>query len=377
MSQAIYFSREGHVGRVMLDRPAALNALSLPMIKAFYKQLMAWNKDPSVHAILLEAKHCRAFCAGGDVRFIYEQHQKHDPNAPTSSRAQRGISNSQEEIPRCARDDVGADSVILDFFWHEYRLNALIASLKKPYIALMNGITMGGGVGIGLHGSHPVATEKFIFAMPETAIGLFPDVGASYLLSRLPSSLGTYLALTGSRLTASDALKVGLVNHVIPESSMPDLIRNLLASDLSQNAGVVVSRCLDAVRVLPVLLPSMDDALEQRIHQCFAHQTVEEIMLALKACDDVWARETEAQLLQCSPLSLKVTLMQLQKAKSLDVFECLQMDEVLVKHFMQGHDFFEGVRARLIDKDKTPHWQPATLDAVTIERVAAQFVSFM
>lgn len=338
----IYFERKKHLGIITLTRPEALNALSLPMIKAFYKQLMTWKKDSSVHAVVLTAEGERAFCAGGDVRWLYQMGRQ-DP------------------------------TVVDDFFFHEYRLNLAIGTFDKPYIALLNGLTLGGGVGIGLHGSHPIATERFVFGMPETAIGLFPDVGASHLLSRLPGGLGMYLALTGQRLSMPDALSVGLVKYAVPEKSCQDIIENLAASDLTQDPMLAVDRCIGAVRLEPDVLPSMDKAYIQMIKQSFTQPTLAAILGALTELNTPWALETFDRMKTLSPMSLKVTFLQMQKASVLNLAQCLEMDAQLVKHFVRGHDVYEGIRAAVIDKDKTPHWEPTQLEHISEEQVNAYF----
>lgn len=344
MEKGIGFIREKHIGRIVLSRPEALNALTLSMIKAFYKQLLAWKRDTSILAVILEAAPGRAFCAGGDVRWLYEMGKKQDP-------AQ------------------------LEFFWHEYRLNALIGTFGKPFISLMNGITMGGGVGIGLHGSHPVATEQFVLAMPETAIGLFPDVGASYLLSRLPSGLGMYFALTGRRMMPADALSLGLVKYLIPESSLADLLKNIIELEASDVFEQEINHCFDMVRLAPGSLPTMSQDELNWIETSFTQDSLEAVLAKLKKMDTAWAKETSTLMQQLSPMSLKVTFKQIQQATQLSFKACLAMDEVLVKHFMQGQDFYEGVRALLIDKDKTPTWHPATLAEISDDMVGAYFSS--
>ena len=200
MTQDILFTCEKHIGVVTLNRTKALNALTFQMLVALHDQLQLWDDDPAIHAIVVKAAEGRAFCAGGDVRLIY----------------QFGLDANPQKM---------------EFFAHEYRLNHFVHTLKKPYIALMDGITMGGGVGISLHGSHPVATERFRFAMPETGIGFYPDIGASYLLSRCPGSFGVYLGLTGSQLGAADANALGLVKHVIGSEQLPAVMCDLVEAD--------------------------------------------------------------------------------------------------------------------------------------------------
>ena len=340
MTTDLQFTQEGHIGIITLSRPQALNALTLSMIQAMQQQLHLWQQDDAIHAVVVQAEQGKAFCAGGDVRWLYET----------------GITKSPEQ---------------LQFFWHEYRLNHFIHQFKKPYIALMNGITMGGGVGISLHGSHPVASENFSFAMPETGIGFFPDIGASYLLARCPGEMGIYLGLTGSRLNAGEAMTMGLVNRVVAAEDFPRLVETLIESDLSEDASRVVNHCLDNYAI-----SKSDVPIERRlntINSCFNGETVELIISALHAKDDIWCEGVANQLSQKSPLSLKITLEQIRRAKSMTMAECIKMDYCLVEHFMRDYDFYEGVRALLVDKDKSPKWRPNSLERVTDAKVGDYF----
>lgn len=330
MTAGILFEQQKHIGVIRLARPQALNAINLPMVKAMQQQLSAWQVDDSIHAVVLEAEPGKAFCAGGDVRWLYETGLARDPEQ-------------------------------MQFFWHEYRLNHFIHQFGKPYIALMDGITMGGGVGISLHGSSPVASERFVFAMPETGLGLFPDIGASYLLSRCPGRVGVYLGLTGNRLTAQDARVAGLLRHVIPAERFSRIVPGLQALDLSQQAQQQVDALLTGLSVVEeaALTAELPD-----INRYFAAHTVADIMASLQQGGSDWAATMAASLRQKSPTSLAVTLAQIERAASLNLAECLQMDYGLVKHFMADKDFYEGVRALLIDKDKNPHWQPLKDDTL-------------
>jgi len=325
----LIFTQERHLGLITLNRPQALNALTFSMILALQQQLTAWATDSSIHAVAIRAVEGKAFCAGGDVRWLYE-----------AGRAQ----NSQQ----------------LEFFRQEYHLNQFIYDYSKPYIALMDGITMGGGVGISLHGSHPVASERFVFAMPETAIGFFPDIGASYLLARCPDQIGLYLGLTGNRIQAADAYEFGLVKQVIRSEDFSDVLHALIEADLSIDANKQVTDCLSEF-AMPVL-PLMSTETRELIAGCFNAKNIESIMSALGERNEI---ELVDNLNQKSPLSLKITLQQLRQAEKQTLSDCLKIDTILVKHFMQGHDFYEGVRALLIDKDKLPRWQPSTLTQVT------------
>ena len=344
MNDEVLFNEVKHLGIITLNKPSALNALSLTMICAIKVQLECWQKDSTVKAVVIRAMPGKAFCAGGDVRHLYE-----------------------------AR--LAQDAQQMQFFQEEYELNHLIGHLGKPYIALMDGITMGGGAGVSLHGSHPVASERFIFAMPETSIGFFPDVGASFFLTRCRDFLGVYLGLTGARLKAGEALDAGLVKYVVPSARMDDLIESLSLKDWSGNGAAVVDACIRVFHEPPDLSEchGASTLLNNKISACFCYETVEEITGALLDMGDDWALKTYELLLQKAPLSLKVTLAQLQKAKGLPLEECLRMDFILANHFMKSHDFYEGVRALLVNKDKNPHWQPKALEYVSKDLVASYF----
>ncbi|MBA2648021.1 MAG: enoyl-CoA hydratase/isomerase family protein [Legionella sp.] len=339
MSQELLFSQEGHLGIITLNRPKSLNALTLDMILELQKQLHSWKQDTVVHAIVIKACAGPVFCAGGDVRWLYES----------------GFSDPKEQ---------------LTFFWHEYRLNHFIHHLGKPYIALMDGITMGGGVGISLHGSHPVASEKFVFAMPETGIGFFPDVGASYILNKCSDAFGIYLGLTGSRLNHHQAKQAGLSIPMVQAAQMPDLVHCLTQADLSQDSYGRVDAC---IKSYSTTVPNQTDLPNTLINICFSQPSLELIIKTLEKSEDVGAQEIIAVLAKKSPLSLKVTLDQLQRAKGKSLEDCLTMDYTLAQHFMHDKDFYEGVRALLVDKDKNPKWHPSTLKLVSQDTVFNYF----
>ena len=338
MTEDIHFTQEQHIGLVTLARVQALNALTLPMILALQQQLQIWQEDDNIHAVVVKAAPGKAFCAGGDIRSLYD-----------------GRGDPQQ----------------MQFFWHEYRLNHFIHHFKKPYIALMDGVTMGGGVGISLHGSNPVASERFIFAMPETGIGFFPDIGASYLLARCPGHLGTYLGLTGNRLGARDAQALGLVKHLISSNKFQSALENLKELDLSTNAHAKVDACLQQFAMPDEAAPILE--LQSIIDSCFGGNDVESIFKMLAKSDNPWLGEILNTLKHKAPLSLKITLAQIQKAKSMTMADCVKMDYCLVGHFMRDHDFYEGVRALLIDKDKKPQWLPESLALATNAKVADYF----
>ncbi|MDP3704983.1 MAG: enoyl-CoA hydratase/isomerase family protein [Legionellaceae bacterium] len=341
MNMDLIFTQERHIGLVSLNRPQALNALSLSMIRALQQQLTLWQNDHTIHAVVIRAVEGKAFCAGGDVRWLYETGRAHDP----------------EQMP---------------FFWHEYRLNQYIHDYPKPYVAMMDGLTMGGGVGISMHGSHPVASERFIFAMPETSIGFFPDIGASHLLTRCPDHVGMYLGLTGNRVNAQDAYDLGLVKHVIRSDAFSDALHALIDANLSSDAAAGVTTCLQSFAA-PVLSSSLSEEQRGFIAHCFKKPDVESILAALNEENGEWHRDILTNLNYKSPLSLKVTLKQLQQAEHLTLADCLRVDSCLVQHFMRDHDFYEGVRALLVDKDKTPHWEPEGLANVNEGMVSRYF----
>lgn len=365
-------------GRIILNRSKAYNALSFSMIQKIYKSLLNFEEDQNIKLIIISSNSEKAFCAGGDVKWLYALNKNEDAKETCNkveNKIAKKLYSQQFDFPRGAsRESSGVYVVVnedaketcnkaedkiaksMEFFMQEYRLNAYIPKLKKPYISIMNGLTMGGGVGIGLHGSHPVATESFVFAMPETAIGLFPDVGASYLLSRLPNGIGMYLALTGKTINAFTAYKLGLVKYVIKDVDIQSCIQKLTNSSSDD-----IDYCLGSFHVNT----EMEFLPVDYIKECFTQTSLEEIIKALKKLNNEWAQQILQTLQAYSPMSLKVTFLQIQKAKHKNLESCLKMDKQLVKHFVQGHDFYEGIRAMLIDKDKTPHWRPKTLDEVT------------
>jgi len=331
----IRFHRDGAFAIVTLDRQQALNALTLEMANRLERQLIAWSGDDAVSATVIRSAGGRAFCAGGDIRALYEARSRNDP-------------------------DAGA------FFRAEYRLNHRIKTYGKPFVALIDGIVMGGGVGLSIHGSHRVVTERCRFAMPETGIGFFPDVGGSWFLPRCPGALGTYLGLTGARLGAADMLYCGLATHHVPSERL-----TAIAAGIGRHAGTI-----EALLDRNAEDPGPATLAEHRstIDRCFAAPTVEDILSNLDADGTPWARETASLLRQKSPTSLKVTLRQLEIGRKLTSFaDAMRMEYRLARHFMAAADFYEGIRAAVIDKDQAPRWQPASLASVSDEDVARYF----
>ena len=347
MTDDVRFEIQGAIGCITLDRQRALNSLTLEMIRAMQVQLDAWAEDPNVGAVLIEGAGEKSFCAGGDVVTVRR------------SRLEEGETGKPTQL-------------MLDFFGEEYCLNRSISDYPKPYIALLDGVTMGGGVGISVHGTFRIATERTLFAMPETGIGLFPDVGGGWFLPRCPGELGTYLALTGAPVKAADCLYIKAATHFVPSDRLPALRAELLALDLKGDAAGRISVLLSEHAA-----SGGDAPLEDRravIDKAFAHDRIEDILAALKADGGNFGEETAALLEHRSPTSLKVTLEMVRRgARCASLAEDLEMEFTMVQSFLIADDFFEGVRALLVDKDRAPKWSPSTLEAVTPEAVAAYF----
>ena len=341
MSMDIRFDRQGPLGIVTLDRPQALNALTLEMAAALDDRLAAWAEDADVAAIVIRSAGGRAFCAGGDIRALYEAGRRRDP-------------------------------YVRDFYRTEYRLNHRIKTYRKPYIALIDGIVMGGGVGLSVHGSHRVVTERCQFAMPETGIGFFPDVGGSWFLPRCPGQLGTYLGLTGARLGAADILYCGLATHYVASDDLARVQSALEQVLWRDDRRLAVTTLLDRMAGDPGAPPLARH--REAIDRCFAGDTIEEILSRLALEKTAWADETMAVLQRKSPTSLKVTLRQLRLGNGLgDFAAAMRMEYRMALHTVAGRDFYEGVRAAVIDKDQAPQWQPATLAEVSEEAVGRYF----
>ncbi|ACI98752.1 enoyl-CoA hydratase/isomerase family protein [Rhodospirillum centenum] len=348
LTQDVLCETRGPLGLVTLNRPKALNALTLGMIRVLDPQLQAWARDPAVTAVLIRGAGDRAFCAGGDVRAVHDD----------------GLAWKKGESD---------GALTRDFFREEYILNHRIKRFPKPFVALLDGITMGGGVGLSVHGSHRVVTEKTLFAMPETGIGLFPDVGGTYFLPRLPGRIGTYLALTGARLKAVDLLHTGIATHHVPGDRLDTLVDDLAAAlGRGGAAPEAVSAVLDRHASEPAG-EALIEPFRHEIDHSFAFSSVEEIMAALEQYGTGWSQETARTMAGLSPTSLKVTLKQMRVGEGLDFDACMQLEYRMTQAFMAGHDFYEGIRAVLVDKDRTPRWQPATLAEVTEEMVNRHF----
>lgn len=334
----ILFGREGSLATLTINRPRALNALTLDNYRRIAPALRAWSTDPSVHAVAVRGAGGRAFCAGGDVRAVYE--------------AGRGIG--------------GSPDLTAVFFREEYELIQRIHHFPKPYIAIIDGITMGGGAGISVNGAYRIATEHTLFAMPETGIGLFPDVGATRFLNRCPGHVGRYLGLVGARLNAADTIYCGFATHYVTRDRIEQLLAALAGSKTDRRT---IDEAIDRFVTDPGHAALA--ALQPAIDRCFASDSVEGILdaLATEAADTGahagWAEETRVSLLAKSPTSLKITLRQLTIGQDYGLDAALALEYRLTQHVMAAHDFYEGIRAVLIDKDQKPQWCPATLAEVS------------
>ncbi len=330
----ILFERRGAAGVITLNRPKALNAVTHGMVLELRAQLEAWANDPAVTRVVIMAHGERAFSAGGDIRHLYDL----------------GRAGKKAEMLRFWRD--------------EYPLNAAIKNYRKPYVALIDGIVMGGGVGISVHGSHRVAGDRFSFAMPEVGIGFFPDVGATWFLPRMPGELGCYCGLTGERFDAADAIAAGIATHRISSARFPELLDALTGT----------------VPVHAVLAAFGEPAGEGKIvvkgtiiDHIFAGDGVEDILAALDREGGDWAQKTAAAIRGKSPLSLKLALAQVRRGKVWDFETCMRVEFRIVSRIIEGHDFYEGVRSVIVDKDNRPRWLPATLAEVSEAEVEWHF----
>ena len=340
-TEDVIVSQRGHIGFLLLNRPKALNALTRDMCVTIKKQLDEWAMDDSVGAVIIEGEGDRSFCAGGDVL----------------------------KVAQAAKD---GDNEGRLFFRDEYRMNAAIFHFPKPYVALLDGITMGGGVGISIHGRYRVTTERTMFAMPETNLGLIPDVGGSYFLPRLPGKLGLYLALTGYRARAADCLYTNIATHYVPSEALTEMKARLVEAPLPMGpaeVGVILDD-FSAKREEQAPLA----AIRQQIDTHFSHESVGAIIDSLMAGSNEWERETYKDLLTKSPTSLELSFEAHRRGASLTLDQCLQMEYRIVNRILEmDPDFLEGVRAILIDKDRNPVWSPARLADIDHDAIAAHF----
>ena len=344
MGDEVLFEQRGAAGIITLNRPQALNAFGIATVRAMRPKLKEWAGDPSVTRVIIRAAGERAFAAGGDIRALYDLHK------------------------------AGRTEEAIDFWREEYQLNIEIKRYPKPYIALIEGICMGGGVGLSLHGKYRVAGDKYLFAMPEVSIGLFPDVGATHALPRLPQRAGMFLVLTGARLGPGEGMAFRLATHRVPSAQFPSLLEALC-----ENKDV--EKTLNAFAVDPErnkLAPRMP-----LIERAFSGVTVERVVQNLEreaggsGDDATFARQQAETILTKSPTSLKIAHEQMRQGATLDFNGAMRAEFRIVNRVARGHDFYEGVRAVLVDKDNQPRWNPSRLEDVSAAAVASHFAPLM
>lgn len=338
---------QGSVGHLILNRPDALNSLNLEMVRALQKQLTAWAVDDTIKAVVLRANGERAFCAGGDIRSLYDSY--------------------------LAKDDR-----YVAFFEEEYALDLFIHEYPKPFIALMHGYVLGGGMGLVQGASVRIVSEKARLGMPEVAIGYFPDVGGSYFLPRLPHRFGYWMGITGQHVNAADSLAMELADVFISQHSFVDLLEALAQANWETgSAEEVVSNIIDDfAETLPEDIEVAQRAIQ--INQHFRHASLTEILasLATETEHKTWAQNTIDLIRSRSPLATAVTLSLLRHGERLSLPQCFALEIHLDKQWFSKGNIMEGVRALIVDKDKNPQWQPATIEAVEDSQVAAFFTGF-
>ena len=326
IDEEVFFEVKESLGLITLNRPKALNALTLSMVRKIHPKLKEWENDSSIKYVLIKAQGEKAFCAGGDIRALHDW----------------GKNNEDEAI---------------GFYREEYTLNQYIKRYPKPYISLVNGIVMGGGVGLSVHGSHRIAGENYSFAMPETGIGLFPDVGGSFFLSRLKYEAGTYLALTGSRIKAADAIFLQTATNFVKSENFSSIINDLSKGE--RDPGDIITSYSSSPDEESEFEMISDFSLKN-----FKGNTIEEIIDNLKNNNSDFARKILSIIGTKSPTSLKVALRSLKLGRKNSFEDCMKMEFRMVNKVMNDHDFYEGVRALIIDKDNKPSWSPKSIEDV-------------
>lgn len=320
MEDIIYnqqYARFGKVAFIILNRIDKLNALTEEMLDSIAKHLYAYERDANIKIIVITSKCPKAFCAGGDLKEIFS-----------------------------LRYDINR---LINFFSNEYKLNKYISTYPKPIISLLNGYTMGGGVGLGMHVKYPIALSDFVFAMPENKIGLFPDVGGKYILHKMPGRLGLFYALTGREVELPDAINFGIIKYALMHETADNFLEQLMdLADLENLDNFLEKNSL--------VIPKDNVSIDPKINKHFNFATVQEIFASLKLDNSKWARQVYSELSMCSPTSLLVTMQAMIWVENQDLSECLATDFMLVSRILAGNDFFEGIRAKIIDKDNAPVW---------------------
>lgn len=342
MTTEILFDQVGGWGVITLNREKALNALTVPMVVAMRAQLTAWAGDDQVGAVLIKGAGEKAFCAGGDIRWLHD-------------------TAKQDTASAC------------EFFREEYQNNVSVFHFPKPYVALIDGVVMGGGVGVSVHGEYRVAGDRTLFAMPETGIGLFPDVGGGYFMPRLQGGLGLYLALTGARAKAADCTYAGVATHYVPSDKHAALEAALMGLEFAGGAEDAIRHLLDSHSEDPADAPSLA-ANRAEIDRLFTgHATLVSLMAALAKDGGEFSGETLKTLSRMSPTSMALTFEQMRRGGDLSFDDVMKMEFRIVCRVMEGRDFFEGVRAQILDKDRNPKWEPATLESVSHSDIERYF----
>ncbi len=335
----------GPLGLLTLNRPQALNALTLGMVRTLQAALDGWAADPAIRVVAIRGAGGRAFCAGGDIRAMW------DIGRPGG---ERGLAT-------------------LGFYAEEYRLNARIKRFPKPYLAFVDGIVMGGGVGVSVHGSRCIAGDATRLAMPETGIGFVPDVGTSHALPRLPGEVGLWMALTGARLGPVDAVGSGLCDHYLPSDRVDELLGALARLEIGDREPIeAVDWAIEAM-ARPPEGPSVLAEHRERIDRLFAGDRLEDVLAALAADAHYWSAEQAAAIRAKCPMATKLAFRLLREGRALGFEECLRLEYRLARACMTRADWYEGVRATVIEKDGAPRWDPATLEAVDDAEVEAAF----
>lgn len=350
MQNPILITTKKNIGTITLNRREALNALSLDMIRSIAHALSKWETDVNIHAVVIQSNTPKAFCSGGDIHFFHE----------------------------VARGGLTTGSALLeDFFTEEYALNHLIHNYPKPYIAILDGIVMGGGMGISQSSaaqSIRIVTERTRMAMPEVNIGLFPDVGGGYFLSRLPGELGTYLGLTGEIVGTDDILYANLADVFVPRAELPMLI-SLIESVDDQKYREAIEAFAAPFAAQVDAKNCMLSKQRQLIDRHFAHDDVAAITASLAQDDDPFAQKTLGTILKRSPLMVCVSLEQIRRSAKMDLADCLRLERTMVRRCFEHGETVEGIRALVIDKDHAPKWRPASLEEVTPEMITPFFIS--
>ncbi len=341
MTEKSILLETGQLAKITLNSPKKLNALSEEMCIPLGSKLADWRKDKNVKAVLITGAGDKAFCAGGDIVDVVRVGKAEPLKA-------------------------------LEFFRAEYRTNWRIKNFPKPYISFLDGIVMGGGVGLSVHGHYRVATERSMFAMPETTIGFYPDVGGTYFLPRLDGNMGMFLGLTGFRIYAADMLNLGIATHYIHSSKLDELEIALKKLDYGEDGFEEV----EALLAKHCSQPNDDSLLadnEAKINRLFEGNKLSEVMANIAADDSEFAQKIAKTLSRMSPIAMAVTFEQIKRGSHLDFDMCMQLEMRLSSQMMHGSDFFEGVRALLVDKDKSPKWQPDKLEEISKPMIQCYF----